>query len=332
MPPYGGRAKALVEVDQVIGADAPDHGRMRAHIAHPFMPGQVAKFENRIREVAVRILESKLASPEPTFNVISDLAVETTIHVLSMFLGVDPQYHPTFRKATEDFIAGTSGIRPPPGFEQTSRELSDHLWALVELRRAEPRDDMITAIVQAQAKDPLFTDKDVMVMLLLLIMAGHETTTNLVGNSVRLFAKYPEQYEILRADEKAIPGAISEILRFESPVSMQVRMATRDTEISGTAIPQGSLVILGIGSSNLDAAIFRDPETFNVRRDTQKMMAFGFGVHFCAGAALARLEGRVVLEELIKRFPSLSVVETETDWHQSLIFRGPRKLHLRKPH
>jgi cytochrome P450 PksS len=329
MPAYGGKSRALVEVDQMIGADPPEHSRLRAHISRPFMPARIAAYEAKVREICNGLLDKQLAEARDSIDIVNDIAVPMTLNTLAMFLGVEPEYYNSFREWTVAFIRGISGKIPSEEFSKTSGDMTDYLWTLVEARRREPRDDVITAVAQAQNEDPLYTDKDVIVTLHMLLAAGHETTTNLIANGTKLLSENPEQFQALKANPALLPKAIMEILRYDSPVSMQVRLTTRDVELGGTTIPENSLVMAGIGAANLDPEVMPDPERFDISRENREVIPFGYGIHFCAGAALAKLEGAVALSEIARRFRTLEPAGKKWEWHDSLIFRGPQSYHVK---
>lgn len=331
MPDYGGLSRALVEVDQVIGSDPPEHSRLRNHINKPFMPRRIKAFEENVSDIFSKLLDEALASDKDTIDIVDELAVPGTLNSLSMFLGVEPEYYSAFRAWTLAFIRGISGKISSDEFNRNSREMTDYLWSLVEARRKDPRADVITDIVAAQQEDPLFTDKDVIVTLHMLLGAGHETTTNLIGNTTRLLCLHPDQYQKLRNDRSLLPTTLMESLRYDSPVSMQVRLATRDVEISDVKIPEGSLIMVGIGSANLDEEVIEDPERFDITREYGNTIPFGYGIHFCVGSALAKLEGQAAFTHIMDRFETLEPVEEPVVWHDSLIFRGPESFHIRKP-
>lgn len=331
MPPYPeGRARALVEVDQVIGSDPPDHGRLREHMAKPFKPRAIREYESRVRDICTSILDSLLEDDSDTINMV-DFAVSMTLDVLALFVGIDTTKKESFRKWTVDFIAGVSASQVPEDFTESCAAMSDYLWELVEDRRLNPQEDIVTALVNAQKVDPKFTDDDVFVNLVLLLQAGHETTANTIGNAMHLFSKYPEQYQILRNDHSLIPAAIMEILRYDSPVTVLTRLTTKDIEVSGVTIPKGKVVMASVGSANLDENVIDEPETFDIQRNLPPVVPFGFGAHFCIGNILAKLEATVALQEIMKRFPTIEQADGDWNWQDSIIFRGPEQFYIKKP-
>jgi cytochrome P450 len=214
-------------------------------------------------------------------------------------IGVPAEHLVQFRSWTEEFIA----IAGPDDFKEAAANIFALFAELLEARRRDPRDDLMGALLAAEVDGERLTDEELLGFCFLLLIAGNDTTTSLLGNGAELLARHPDQRDALAGDPSLIPGAVEEMLRIESPTQVLPRTAMRDSEFHGVVIPAGSRVMLIWGAANLDDREFSDPERFDIRRRIVRHLGFGHGTHFCMGAALARLEARVAFEELLRRVP-----------------------------
>jgi len=203
------------------------------------------------------------------------------------------------------------------------------LGEVIERRRVDPGNDLITGLIKAEEENQALTAKEIVATALLLLVAGNETTTNLISNAVLALLKHPGEMAKVQAHPDLVPKAIEETLRYDGPVQMIFRRTTREAQVAGTAIPAGSFVMPIYGSANHDERVFADPDRFDITRDASEHIAFGLGIHYCLGANLARLEGRIALEELLK-FGDLERVDTAVERINSMIVRGPKSLRLRR--
>ena len=200
---------------------------------------------------------------------------------------------------------------------------------MVDERRRVPKDDLLTALVQAELEGSRLSFDELLAMLILLLVAGNETTTNLIGNAALELLAHPDALRAVRADPSLVPGAIEEVLRFSSPVQMDPRLAVRNVEVQGTIIPAGEFVLCWLGAANRDEAVFERPETFDVRREKQNHVAFGFGPHYCLGASLATLEAQVAVRVLVARTRAFRRTNEEPlPMHPSIVFRGVTSLPM----
>lgn len=249
-------------------------------------------------------------------------------------LGVEPERRQDFRQWSNDMVSlGASMEMPPP--EEASRqnqsraELFAYLEEIIAERRREPQDDLISAMIRAEEEADTLTAEEVMSMTVLLLIAGNETTTNLIGNATIVLRDYPEVREQLKADPTLIPDFIEETLRYNGPVLGLFREATQEVELSGVTIPQGAFVMPLYASANHDETVFPNPEEFDLLRENKKHVAFGFGIHFCLGAPLARLEACIAFEEIFKRIPNAVITDDKVNWIDSFILRGVRTLPMK---
>ena len=286
----------------MLSANPPRHTRLRGLVSQVFTPRMVERMEPRFREIADELLEPALAGGQ--CDLVQALTYPLPVIVIAEILGVDPAHRSDFKRWSDGIVAGTGGNpNADPDALQGGifAEMRDYFARMCDERRQRPREDLISGLVQAEVDGEKLNFNELIQMLLLLLVAGNETTTNLIGNAMLEFIAHPDQFARVEADHALIPSAIEEVLRFNSPVQGTMRRAARDLEFSGRQVKQGEGMIVFIGAANRDPAQFPDPGTFDVARTPNKHLAFGMGIHFCLGAPLARLEAKIALEELLKR-------------------------------
>jgi cytochrome P450 len=313
----------------LIGSDPPVHGPLRSLVNRGFTPRRIAALEPRIREIARTALDAAAGEPEP--DLVARFFVPLPVTVISEMLGVEPERAAQFKHWSDVLISGMTGTAAG-GPEQLIRvfgELTAYVTAVAEARRAQPREDLISTLVSAEEGETALAPFEIVMFIVLLLVAGNETTTNLLGNAVLALIEHPEQLAAVRRDPGLIPGLVEEAVRYDSPAQFVFRRATQDIELAGTKIPAGANVMPIIGSANRDEAQFPDGERFDITRDTSGHLGFGFGIHFCLGASLARLEARVALEELLARYAGFERAGARVDYIDSFLLRGPRRLPLR---
>jgi cytochrome P450 len=312
----------------MLYVDPPDHTRLRALVHKAFTPRLIENMRERVRVLTHEYIDA--AERRGRFDLIADYALPLPVNVISDMLGVPPNGRHRFARWSQQIMKVTNG-----------REFLlalPHLWAfmrylrhLIVLRKAEPRDDLLTALVQAEEGGDALTQHELVAMIFLLLIAGHETTVNLIGNGVLALTQHPEQWEMLRRDPALVKPAIEELLRFSSPVFIATdRYAREDAEIAGTTIPRGALVYAVLGSANRDHAQFPDADTLDLTRTPNRHLAFGQGIHYCLGAPLARLEGQIAFTTLLERMPNLQLA-TAPDalrWRSGVFVRGVHALPL----
>ncbi len=319
----------------LIFSDPPRHTKLRALVTRAFTSRAVANLEPRIREIADSLLDRTAERGE--MDLVGDFSVPLPLMVIAELLGAPVGDWPRFR-AWSDAIMGLSyavagspeAERAVAHFVAVHEEMRAYLAVLANERRTRPADDLLTRLVEAEVDGARLSDDELLGFFQLLLLAGHETTTNLIDNAVLSFLEHPDQLARLRQSPALWPSAIEEVLRYRSPVQTMFRVTTRDAELRGQRIPAGSLVMPMIGSANRDAAQFADPDRFDVARDPNPHVAFGHGIHFCVGAPLARLEARVALPVLIERLPGLALASAEP-WEprQAFHVHGPARLRVR---
>ncbi len=278
----------------LISLDPPRHRQLRALVTQAFTPRSVARLSERITEIATGLLDEVAAQGAMDF--IDDFAYPLPMLVIAELLGV-PQQDRTRFKVWSDAVVGVATMGGSPRAEMIA-----YFRRIIEQRRREPQDDLISALLAAEVEGQQLSEQELLGFCILLLVAGNETTTHLLGNALLCFDDYPEALEQVRADPALIPDAIEEVLRYRSPVQMMFRQTVADVTLSGQHLRSGQWVVAQIGSANRDEAQFPDADHFDIKRAPNRHLAFGHGIHFCLGAPLARLEARIALTLLLERF------------------------------
>jgi len=247
--------------------------------------------------------------------------------VIAEMLGVDPCDRELFKQWSNGIMATAAGEYE--SLVRNYEHIFDYFRGVIAARRTSPRDDLVTALVQAEVDGHQLSDDDILGFCSLLLIAGNETTTNLLGNAAIVLAAHPDARAEIVADMSLLPNAIEEVLRFEGPVPTLTRTTTIDVELRGHTISAGEKVMLLLAAANRDPRIFDDADRFDIHRVARKHIAFGSGIHFCMGANLARLEARVAFEELLCRFPEYSVTADTLSYFNTPSIRGPITLPVR---
>ncbi|PYE49965.1 cytochrome P450 family protein [Deinococcus yavapaiensis] len=316
--------------NHMLATDPPDHTRLRGLVGQAFTPRTVERMEAPIRAIASTLLDRVASSGRLEF--MDDFATPLPVVVIAQLLGVPPEDHDAFRAWSTDFVDGSDFANATPEHAARAQAaipaLAGFLSELVAKRRANPADDLISHLIAAEDEGGRLQPGELISNLVLLVIAGHETTVNLLGNGLLALLRHPEQLAFLRAHPDALPSAIEEMLRFDAPVQRALfRAALEDVEIGGQVVRRGEQVSAVIGAGNRDPLVFAQPDSFLVTRMPNRHLSFGRGIHFCLGAPLAKLEARVAFEELVRRFEHLELAAFER--RPSTMFRGLRHLHVR---
>jgi cytochrome P450 len=327
-----GDPRAELPAADLLTLDPPDHTRIRRLVSGTFTPKAIAALEPWIREVAAGLLDQADASG---FDLIDALAFPLPIAVICHLLGVPPEDQASFRAWGHD-VAATLEPQTSGAALSQSREaevaLTGYLRDLVSKRRADPDDSLLSALIAAEEDGDRLTHAELVSTALLLLVAGFETTVNLIGNGTVALLTAPDgrqQWDRLRQEPALVPGAVEELLRYDSPVQMTSRNATQDVELGGTLIRRGTPVIVAIGGANRDPAVFDEPGRLAIARsNAARHLSFSLGIHHCLGAALARLEGRIAVEELTRRYPELRLAGP-TVRRPLLVLRGFESVPVR---
>ncbi|WP_030615776.1 cytochrome P450 family protein [Streptomyces fulvoviolaceus] len=307
----------------MLDSDPPDHTRLRRLVGRAFTARRVESLRPRITELTDELLEAVARHAE--VDLMEALAFPVPFTVICWLLGVPPDDRAAFRRWSNLLVsgAGTEEVR------EASASMIAYLKALIETKRAEPADDMLTDLVHAQDAGDQLSSDELISMAFLLLVAGHETTVNLIGNGTLALLTHPGVREQLAADASLWPAAVEEFLRYDGPVTNATwRFTTEPVEVGDVVIPEGEFVTISLGAAGRDPARYSDPDRLDVTRSHSASVAFGHGIHHCLGAPLARLEGQIVISRLFARFPALrpAVDVAELRWRSSLMMRGLEEL------
>ena len=310
--------------------DPPDHTRLRALVNKAFTPKAVNALEPPIRGIMATLLDD-IEDPGG-FDLMQAVAQPLPVIVIAEMLGVPPEDRPQFKVWSAQrarLLEPTIGRREREAGAAASRAFDAYFRSIVEARRAEPRDDILSALVQAEDEGERLTERETLNMLRLLLIAGNETTANLIGNGILALLRNPEQLRRLRDDPGLIPAAVEELMRFDSPVQTDFRRALADCEVNGFPVRKRDNIVVLLGAANRDPEMFENPDRLDVGRDQRSHLSFGRGIHHCLGAPLARLEGRIVLEMLLERFSEIGLLTDRPRFHRTIVLRGLESLPLR---
>jgi cytochrome P450 len=317
---------------QIIFLDPPEHTTLRKLVSRAFTPRRVAQLEDEIRRICGTLLDAQ--ADEPEFDYLQDFGARLPSMVISTLLGVPPADQERMRHVIDQVFHIEPGVGMINDVSATaSIEVTTFLRHLIRRRQQEPRDDMLTGLAHAEITENgeprRLTLDEAASFGILLFVAGTETVARLLGWTAVVLDRYPDQRQQLADDQSLIPGAVEELLRFEAPSPVQGRWTTADVDLHGVTIPAGSKVLLLTGSAGRDDRVYDDPDRFDIHREPRPHLSFGYGIHFCLGAALARMEGRVALEETLKRFPTWTVDhDRSTRLHTSTV-RGYATVKVR---
>ncbi|MFL5352761.1 cytochrome P450 [Archangium sp.] len=324
-------------VSNLISSDPPIHTRLRGMVSRAFVPKRISELEPRVRELSRGLVAEMAAQDE--FDFMDGLASPLPVTIIAEMLGIEVARRRDFKRWSDSLISSTSeSLRTGKASDEAVRsgqEMSAYMTEIAEKRRREPKGDLISLLVRGgEGAEPL-TPQEVNSFAILLLIAGNETTTNLLGNALLALVRHPEQYEALRRDPslQACAAVAEETLRYDSPVLGLMRRTTQEVELAGGKLPADSTVMVLMASANHDPRKFPHPERFDLQRDTTGLLSFGHGIHFCLGAPLSRLEAPVALQELMARAPRLGFASRQperVDYGGSFFLRGPRSLWLRK--
>lgn len=312
--------------------DPPDHTRLRALVSKAFTPRVIEGMRTHIQDIVERLLDR--VAEAGRMDVIADLAYPLPVTVICEMLGVPTEDQDTIRRWSSDIARSLDEIGLPsdPGIVERGRAARGALGAyfrrLLPERRRRPQDDLLSLLIAAEEQGDKLSEGELLATCVLLFVAGHETTVNLIGNGLLALLRHRGELERLRGEPALIQGAVEELLRYDSPVQRTARMTSADVEIGGRTITKGSMVIAAIGAANRDPAHFADPDRLDITRRDNRHVAFGFGIHFCLGAPLARVEGQIALGTLLRRMPRPALAAATPEWRESSTLRGLKTLPI----
>jgi pimeloyl-[acyl-carrier protein] synthase len=319
-----------VASDFMLFRDPPHHTRLRSTANMAFTPRHVNNMRAPIETLASRLIADLPRRDEPV-DFIANFAYPLPVLVIAGILGVPEEDFQRFRDWAAVIAAAID--LPVTGLaafvqraDQTSSELVEYLAWIVAERREHPRDDLISSLIAAESAEGRINEKELIATCILLLVAGHETTVNLIGNGTLALLQHPDQWQALVDDPSLARNATEELLRYDSPVQMTTRLAFDDLEIAGTPVSRGTEVFFVMGSANRDPRAFEEPDRLDIRRKVGRIMSFGMGIHFCLGAPLARLEGEIAFRTLAREASGLRLASERPAWRAGLILRGLQEL------
>ncbi|MER6074889.1 cytochrome P450 [Streptomyces sp. NPDC001817] len=333
---YSGLPADEEEPRPFIRLDDPEHRRLRSVATRPFgpphSPGRIDAMRDEITRITDELIES--LQGRTRVDVVDDFAYPLPVSVICRLLGVPREDEPTFREWSNAII-DSGDIRPGEDLGTSQRagnqaraQMGRYLVDLAEQRRGHPGDDMLSAFVNDPDPAGGLTREELAATAVLLLVAGHETTVNLITNGVLTLLRHPDQLERLRREPDLLPGAVEELLRYEPPVHLLERIPLTHVDVAGTTIPKGVPVLLVLASGNRDPKRFRDPDRFDPTRRDNQHLGFGSGIHICYGAPLARVEAQIALGALLPHLTTATLVEDPPPYRNSAVLRGPRHLPI----
>ena len=313
----------------ILFLDDPDHSRVRLPLAKAFY-ARIKKMQNELEAMIDRVIEAAPASG--TFDLMEEIAVPLPILIIAHILGVDEDRLTEFRQWSEELILGLNPVRTPEetaAMKHGSEKMEAYFVELMAKRRAEPRDDLISDMVQLQASGEAdLSDEELRINLTGLLVGGNLTTTDLIGNGAWLFLTHPEQLAALKADPTLAANAVEEVLRYEAPVQATSRIVAEDRETAGCPMKKSQPIFMSLAAANRDPAKFEAPDDFNITLKRASHVSFGGGPHICIGAPLARIEARRVYEKLFERYPNMRLAQQDIEWRALPFFRGIERLQV----
>jgi cytochrome P450 len=321
VPPVPEVMKPLAR--NMLDIDPPDHERLRALVSKAFTPRLIEGMRPRVQAIADALLD--VVEDGGEMDLIDDYAFPLPITVIAELLGVPAEDRDRFRRWSDAAVSGNATQEYVESILPEMQAFVDYLREMFEEKRKEPGEDLVSRLIEAEEAGDKLSEDELLAMVFLLLIAGHETTVNLIGNGTLALLQHPDQLEKLKSDSSLIKPAIEELLRYDGPVETSTeRFAREDVEVNGQVIPKGEMVLVVIAAADHDPARFTDPDQLDITRKDNKHLAFGKGIHYCLGAPLARMEGQIAISTLVRRMPDLrlKVPPEELSWRPGLILRG----------
>lgn len=314
----------------MLTSDPPEHTRLRRLVSKAFTPRMVEGLRPRIQAIVDELLDD--AAQNGRMDVIRDLAYPLPVIVIAEMLGVPPEHRDQFKHWSDEIVGVLGGPLVPQETLERSRaavhELAAYLQGVIAERRREPREDLVSGLIAAEEQGQILSEDEMLATAMLLLVAGNETTTNLIGNGMLGLLRNPDQLDRLRADPSLVATAVEELLRYDGPVQATGRVAMEELEIGGQRVTPGQAVLTVLGAANRDPAQFERPDELDLDRQPNEHVAFGDGIHFCLGAPLARAEGQIAFETLLRRFAHPRLETESLQWGGSFILRGLKSLPI----
>jgi cytochrome P450 len=317
----------------MVFRDPPAHTRLRSLVSKAFTSRVVQGLRPHIQEIVDGLLDR--VQNNGSMDVISDLAYPLPVQVICEMLGVPHDDRDTMRQWSEDITRSLDALGQPSDREIVKRgrrarhALGEYFRRLLPERRRHPQADLLSLLLAAEEQGDKLTEDELLATCVLIFIAGHETTVNLIGNGLLALLQHPDELQRLKSDANLLPDAVEELLRYDSPVQRTARVTKSEIELGGKTIPRRALVVAAIGAANRDPAHFAEPDRLDITRKGNDHIAFGFGIHFCLGAPLARIEAQIALGTLLRRLPRLELATGAPRWRESSTLRGLKSLPIR---
>lgn len=327
---FGGDADRPRLPTSMLFRDPPDHTRLRSLVNRAFTPRVVEGMRPHIQEIVDRLLDRIQGGG--ALDVMADLAYPLPVTVICEMLGVPAEDRDSIRQWSADVARSLDAIGLPSDREIAERGqagrhfLGEYFRSLIPERGKRPRADLLSSLISAEEQGDKLSEGELLATCVLLFVAGHETTVNLIGNGLLALLRHPAELQRLRGDPLLIQSAVEELLRYDSPVQRTGRITNAEVEIDGRRIEKGQMVVAAIGAANRDPARFPDPDRLDIGRRDNHHISFGFGIHFCLGAPLARVEGQIAIGTLLRRAPALALATETPEWRESSTLRGLKAL------
>jgi cytochrome P450 len=321
---------ARTVLGMMLVKDDPDHARLRGLVVKAFTPRVVSELRPRVQAITDELLDA--AARRGEFDAIADLGMPLPIIVIAELLGVPLEDRAQLKGWSEKLVTFLDGTIRERGLADAAVacvEMRAYMDRVFAARRASPRDDLISRLIEAREVGDRLSDDELFGTVVLILAAGHETTTNLIGNGLYTLLRHPAELARLSARPALITTAVEELLRYEGPVALTSRNPVEDIELEGVRIPKEDELSLALAAANRDPDVFAEPLRVDLARGENRHLSFGFGAHFCLGAALARLEGQIALGSVVARFPGLKLASADVEWKPGIVLRGLTALPLR---
>lgn len=314
-------------VPSMLRLDPPDHTRLRSLVNKAFTPRAIEKLRPRVEEIVNELIDA--AADKGSMDVIEDLAYPLPVMVIAEMLGVPADDREQLKRWSDEIVL-TLGTVPDGDKTRRAYEAGKEMMAYVEKiaeeRQGEPRDDLLSALLAVEEEGDRLSIEEVYSTILLILVAGNETTTNLIGNGLLALFRNPDQLELLRDDPALAQSAVEELLRYDSPVQATARFVTEEVALNGHTVKPFQQVVLLLGAANRDPEQFTDPDRLDITREEGSPLSFSHGIHFCLGAPLARIEAQIALPAMLQRFPDLKLATDRVEWGDGIILRGLKSL------
>lgn len=315
----------------MLRKDPPDHTRLRTLVNKAFTPSTVKELRPRIQELTDQLLDEAAAKGE--IELVSEFAFVLPVTVIAELLGIPAKDRDLFHRWSKTL---TEILEPRPSINPqrltkasaANHEMIEYLRPLVAERRKAPKDDLLSALVAAEQEGSKLTEEELLSNCVLMLVAGHETTVNLIGNGVKALLQHPDQLKLLQDDPSLIVNAVEEFLRYDSPVQIVRRIASEDMELGGQKIKKDQMLVIVLGGCNRDPEVYAEPNKFDITRKDIKHLSFGQGIHHCLGATLARAEAEIAISTLVKRFPAMRLKTDELEIKEPFALRGVKSMPI----